>query len=113
MRLLLRPSTRAYRGLLDFAFGSPCLVGRISWIKTALKDFERFPAGAHEQIVNALRVAARGEKADIAKPMKGFGSGIYEIALAYRGEAYRTMYAVQIGQDIWVVHVFRLKEMLR
>jgi len=26
MRLLLRPSTRAYRGLLDFAFGSPCLV---------------------------------------------------------------------------------------
>jgi Malate synthase len=28
MRLLLRPSTRAYRGLLDFAFGSPCLVER-------------------------------------------------------------------------------------
>lgn len=53
------------------------------------------------------------KKADIAKPMKGFGSGIYEIALAYRGEAYRTVYAVQIGQDIWVVHVFRLKEMLR
>ena len=26
MRLLLRPSTRAYRALLDFAFGSPCLV---------------------------------------------------------------------------------------
>ena len=26
MRLLLRSSTRAYRGLLDFAFGSPCLV---------------------------------------------------------------------------------------
>lgn len=85
------------------------MIRRISWIKAALKDFERFPAGAHEQIVNALRVAARGEKADIAKPMKGFGSGTYEIALAYRGEAYRTVYAVQIGQDIWVVHVFQKK----
>ena len=26
MRLLLRPSTRGYRGLLNFAFGSPYLV---------------------------------------------------------------------------------------
>ena len=31
-------------------------------------------------MIAALRLAAHGEKADIAKPMKGLGAGIYEIA---------------------------------
>jgi phage-related protein len=56
-----------------------------------------------------LRLAARGEKADIAKPMKGLGSGVFEVALAYRGNAYRTVYAVQLAEDIWVVHAFQKK----
>jgi phage-related protein len=44
-----------------------------------------------------LRIAAHGEKADKAKPMKGLGTGVFEMALAYRGKAYRAVYAVQIG----------------
>ena len=41
--------------------------------------------------------------------MKGFGPGVYEIALAYRSDAYRTIYAVKLGEDIWVVHAFQKK----
>lgn len=41
--------------------------------------------------------------------MKGLGSGVFEVALAWRGNAYRTVYAVQIGIDIWVVHAFQKK----
>jgi Phage-related protein len=48
-------------------------------------------------------------KADIAKPMKGLGSGVYEIALTFRGDTYRAVYAVQMGRDIWVVHAFQKK----
>jgi phage-related protein len=29
--------------------------------------------------------------------------------LAYRGNAYRTVYAVQLAEDIWVVHAFQKK----
>jgi phage-related protein len=54
-------------------------------------------------------VAAEGGKADIAKPMKGFGSGVFEVALKYRGDAFRTVYAVQIGDDLWVLHAFQKK----
>lgn len=54
-------------------------------------------------------MAAEGRKADIAKPMKGLGSGIYEIALQFRTDAYRTVYAVNIGEDVWVVHAFQKK----
>jgi len=41
--------------------------------------------------------------------MKGLGSGVIEIALAYRSDAYRTVYAVTMGEDIWVVHAFQKK----
>jgi phage-related protein len=58
-----------------------------------------------------LTIAAEGGKADIAKPMQGLGSGVFEIALPYRGNAFRVVYAVQLGQDIWVVHAFQKKSM--
>jgi phage-related protein len=32
-----------------------------------------------------------------------------EIALPYRGNAFRVVYAVQIGPDLWVVHAIQKK----
>lgn len=65
--------------------------------------------GAQEICLAALTVAAEGSKADIAKPMTGMGSGVFEIALGFRGNAFRVMYAVQIGDDLWVIHAFQKK----
>jgi len=81
----------------------------ISWIKAALKEFEKFPEGAQTICLNALTIAAEGGKADIAKPMTGMGAGVLEVALPFRGNAYRVVYAVQIGEDLWVVHAFQKK----
>ena len=81
----------------------------ISWIKAARKDFERFPAEAQTVCLTALTVAAEGDKADIAKPFRGVGSGVFEIALPFRGDAFRVVYAVQIGAEIWVIHAFQKK----
>ena len=57
----------------------------------------------------ALRIAAQGEKADAAKPMKGLGAGVFEIAVRHRGDAFRTVYALQLDEDIWVLHAFEKK----
>jgi len=81
----------------------------ISWIKAALRDFQDFPEGAQTEILRALVVAAEGGKADVAKPMKGFGSGVFEVALKHRGDAFRTVYAVQVGYALWVLHAFQKK----
>ena len=81
----------------------------ISWVTPARKAFDEFPEGAREVIVDALSVAAEGGKAAIAKPMKGLGPGVFEIALPYRGNAFRVVYAVQFGEDLWVVHAFQKK----
>ena len=34
---------------------------------------------------------------------------MFEIALAFRGDAFRVVYAVQRCEDIWVVHAFQKK----
>ena len=74
-----------------------------------LRDFETFPAGAQSICLAALTIAAEGGKADIAKPLKGLGSGVFEIALPFRGDAFRVIYGVQIAEEIWVVHAFQKK----
>jgi phage-related protein len=66
----------------------------IAWIRAARKEFEKFPIPAQRIMARALTVAAEGSKADIAKPMKGLGTGIFEIAPPYRSDAYRTIYPV-------------------
>lgn len=75
----------------------------VEWIVAALKDFKKFPETAQRRILIALTDAAQGTTADIAKPMKGLGAGVFEVALKYRTDAYRTVYAVQINEKIWVV----------
>lgn len=57
----------------------------------------------------ALTIAAEGGKADIAKPMHGLGSGVFEVALAFKGDAYRVIYVLQIADEIWVIHAFQKK----
>ena len=81
----------------------------VSWIKAALREFEIFPDSVKFTCLTALTIAAEGGKADIVKPMRGLGSGVFEIAVAFRGDAFRVVYAVQLGDDISVVHAFQKK----
>jgi len=81
----------------------------VSWIGAALKEFETFPEGARSICLAALTIAAEGGKADVAKPMHGLGSGVFEIALPFRGDAFRVVYAVQLADEIWVMHAFQKK----
>ena len=81
----------------------------ISWIRAARKDFEDFPQGAQLEMARALTILAEGRMPDIAKPLTGFGSGVMELALRYRGDAFRVVYALRIDDDIWVIHAFQKK----
>jgi phage-related protein len=41
--------------------------------------------------------------------LHGLGSGVFEIALPSRGNAFRVVYALQFANDIWVIHAFQKK----
>ena len=81
----------------------------ISWIKAARKSFTTFPVEARNAIYDALTVAAEGGKSDMAKPMKGLGAGVFEVAVRHRTDAYRTVYALNLEDSVWVVHAFQKK----
>ena len=81
----------------------------IVWIKAARRAFDEFPEAAQDEIFDALSLAAEGQKSALAKPMKGFGAGVFEIALRHRGDAFRTIYALHLGEAIWVIHAFQKK----
>ena len=81
----------------------------VSWIRAALKEFETFPEGVRSICLAALTIAAEGGKADMATPMHGLGSGVFEIAMRFKGDAFRVIYAVQLADEMWVVHAFQKK----
>ncbi len=81
----------------------------LSWIKAARKDFEEFPEPVQREALRALTIASAGEKADSVKPLKGFESGVMEIVLRHRGDAFRVVYALRIGTAVWVIHAFQKK----
>ncbi|MGA2689944.1 MAG: type II toxin-antitoxin system RelE/ParE family toxin [Candidatus Korobacteraceae bacterium] len=51
----------------------------------------------------------RAARPTFAKPVHGMGSGVFEIALPFRGDAFRVVYAVQLAEEVWVVHAFQKK----
>ncbi|PZX56295.1 phage derived Gp49-like protein DUF891 [Cereibacter changlensis] len=50
-----------------------------------------------------------GRKADYSKPMTGLGAGVFEIVADHDGDTYRSVYAVKLGDDIYVLHSFQKK----
>src|ERR1019366_6969631 len=82
---------------------------KINWVKAALKDFLAFPKDAQDKAGAALTFVAEGAKPDIAQPLAGLENDIWELAIKSRGDAYRVVYALQIGENIWVVHAFQKK----
>jgi phage-related protein len=81
----------------------------IVWMRAARRDFEDFPDRPRDRLLDALTVVAEGGTPPMAKPLGGFGSGVLELALAFRGDAFRVVYAVQLGADVWVIHAFQKK----
>lgn len=56
-----------------------------------------------------LTILAEGQTPDNTKPLKGFGAGVQEIVIRDTSGTYRVIYALKIGDDIWVVHAFKKK----
>ena len=81
----------------------------VGWIGAARKTFESFPAAVRDRVATALTIAAEGGKADIAKPLKGLGPGVMQIAVRYRTDAWRVVYVTELAGRLWVIHAFRKK----
>lgn len=81
----------------------------IRWVAAARRDFLEFPAAVQRDMNNALMEIGNGEMPAKAKALRGLGPGVLEIALKHSKGAWRLVYALKIGNDIWIIHAFQKK----
>lgn len=81
----------------------------IRWMGNSQKNLMNFPPEVKKLIGDELQFIQFGGMPKDAKPFKGVGSGVFELAIRYDKEAYRTVVAVQLGNKIYVLHAFQKK----
>jgi phage-related protein len=79
------------------------------WMRSSLKDIEKFPVEVQEHVGYALSAAQYGGKHPDAKPWKGDGTGDFEVVEDYRGDTFRAVYTVRFEEAVYVLHVFQKK----
>ncbi|RCJ42165.1 hypothetical protein A6770_08100 [Nostoc minutum NIES-26] len=79
------------------------------WMGDSLKNIRSFPEEVRASVGYTLQLVQAGETPIDAKPFKGVGNGVYEIVKRYDSDTYRAVYAVKIGEKIYVLHAFQKK----
>ncbi|HWZ43257.1 MAG TPA: type II toxin-antitoxin system RelE/ParE family toxin [Candidatus Saccharimonadales bacterium] len=87
----------------------PPVLRPVVWLGNSKRNLQDFPDGAQKLLGDELQLIQFGGMPKDAKPFKGVGSGVLEIALRYESGAYRVVLAVQIGNRIYVLHTFQKK----
>jgi phage-related protein len=87
----------------------PPVLRPVVWLGNSKEKLRDFPDGAQKLLGDELQLIQFGGMPKDAKPFKGVGSGVLEIALRYASDAYRVVLAVQIGTRIYVLHAFQKK----
>ena len=79
------------------------------WEGSSKKDFKEFPTDVQKDMGVALFVVRLGGTPNSAKPWKGLGSGVYELVENHRGDTFRAVYTVRVGDAVHVLHAFQKK----
>ncbi|WP_228735073.1 type II toxin-antitoxin system RelE/ParE family toxin [Xanthomonas euvesicatoria] len=75
-------------------------------LEEGLQGVPRPPAERHGRV---LFVVQLGGTPDAAKPWKGLGSGVYELVEDHRGDTFRAVYMVWVGDAVHVLHALHKK----
>ncbi len=81
----------------------------IIWLGDSRKQVQAFPQTVRQDIGAALYDVQLGGTPPLAKPFKGVGSGVFKIVTRFDTNTYRTVYAVQLGKHVYVLHAFQKK----
>ncbi len=81
----------------------------LRWEGSSKKDFMAFPLSVQKDLGVALFVVQLGRTPLSAKLWKGLGAGVYELVDDHRGDTFRAVYAVNIGDAVHVLHAFQKK----
>ena len=81
----------------------------VRWIGSSKKDLLEMPLPVRKAVGFVLDRAQRGKEHSDIKPLTGLGSGVYEIRADHDNNTYRAVYVINIGEFIYVLHIFKKK----
>ena len=88
---------------------TPPTIRPVVWMGDSKRNIQSFPQGAQKLLGDELQLIQFGGMPKDAKPFRGIGSGVLEIALRFASDAYRVVFALQLGARIYVLHAFQKK----
>lgn len=85
------------------------MLKQVQWVGSSKADLKRFPDAVQDRMGFAIYQAQAGLRHRDAKPLKGFGAGVLQVAARHSGNAYRAVYTVRFESAVYVLHAFRKK----
>jgi len=82
---------------------------KLEWIGSTLDDLKNMPKPVQQEIGFSLHRVQEGKTPSNAKPLKGIASGVMEIVSDNNKNTYRAVYAVKLGDAVYVLHAFQKK----
>lgn len=81
----------------------------IIWLGSSKWNLLTFPVPVRKIFGDELQLIQFGGMPRDAKPFRGFGSGVIELATGFDKEAYRCVIAIQLSNSIYTLHAFHKK----
>ena len=82
----------------------------VIWMGTSRKDIKALPSRVQSIIGHTLGMVQDGETDSHIKTLRGKDLvGVYEIRADYDKDTYRAVYVVNLGERIFMLHVFQKK----
>ena len=81
----------------------------VKFVGSSLDDLRAFPKAPRQDMGRQIERVQRGLDPQDWKPMTQVGSGVREIRIRDKDNNYRGIYVTNIGDAVYVLHVFRKK----
>lgn len=94
---------------LIFMANLPYKARILIWLGDSKEELSSFPQAIKKRMGFALRQVQNDLTPEIAKSLKGLGSGVYELRASSRGDTYRAVYLVKLKKAIYVIDAFKKK----
>src|ERR1700692_3662430 len=87
----------------------PPVLRPVVWLGNSKKNLRDFPDGAQKLLGDELQLIQFGGMPKDAKPFKGLGRSVLELALRYASDAIELYWRFRSGKRIYVLHAFQKK----
>jgi phage-related protein len=79
------------------------------WVGSSKEDISEMPVPVKMSFGHRLREVQNGKMPLDTKPLRQFGTGVYELRERFERNAYRLVYVTNLKKAIYVLHAFMKK----